>query len=308
MRHNHLIYYVILVAVALVWGANFGISRLAMGTFDAALFSFLRFGLAVPCFFLILRWKEGSVGLPFPALLRTLALGVFGVTLLELMVMYSIQNTTLANASLLNVAPWPIFAALFAPLVTGERITRRLMVGGAIAMAGVCFIILGGSSGFDLSSRHMTGNLMALGVSIIGALYNLGSMPLMKTYSALRVSTWTIFFGALFMIPLTIGSWSKVNWSGLGAADWASVVYNVLFCTVLAFVGWNASMYRVGAARSNFFRYAVPAAAVIAGFVMFGETITFLQIAGAAVMALGLIWISFEKKRAPLVPKPLETA
>jgi drug/metabolite transporter (DMT)-like permease len=69
-----------------------------------------------------------------------------------MLVMYSIKFTTLANASLLNVAPWPIFAALFAPLFFRESITIRLIIGGAIALVGVALIILGGANGFDWSA------------------------------------------------------------------------------------------------------------------------------------------------------------
>lgn len=288
--------YAGLVAVAAIWGANFGISRLAMETFDPVLFAFLRFGIAVPCFFAILYWREGSVGVPLRAALQLALIGLFGVTALEIMVMYSIKYTTLANASLLNVAPWPIFAALFAPLFTKESLTGRLAVGGIIAIAGVCLVILGGGEGFDLSSSHMKGNLMALAVSLIGALFNLSCMPLMRTYSALRVSTWFIAFGALFMLPFTFGAWGEVDWSGLGVQSYAAIAFNVLLCTLASFIIWNAAMFRVGAARSNFFRYVVPATAVAAGYFMYDERISGWQIGGTVLMAAGLIWISAERK------------
>ncbi|MBD2872427.1 DMT family transporter [Paenibacillus arenilitoris] len=288
-----------LVLVAVIWGANFGISRLAMESFHPIVFSVLRFGLAVPFFFLLLWRKEGSVGIPWRLVPRLALIGLVGITLLEITVMYSIKFTTLANASLLNVAPWPIFAALFAPLFLRESITVRLVVGGAVSMVGVCFVILGGQEGFNLSPENMLGNAMALGVSIIGALFNLSTMSLMKQYSALRVSTWTIAFGSLFMLPLTAGgAWGQTDWAGLGAGQYASIAYNVLICTVVAFLVWNASMFKVGATRSNFFRYAVPAAAVAAGYFMFDETITLLQLCGAACMAAGLVWISVERKQA----------
>ncbi|RKN66142.1 DMT family transporter [Paenibacillus ginsengarvi] len=286
-----------LVAVAAIWGTNFGVSRLAMGTFDPALFTFLRFGLAVPFFFILLKLKEGSVGVSFKAAMQLMAIGLFGVTGLEIAVMYSIQYTTLANASLLNVAPWPIFAALFAPLFFREPISKRLIVGGIAAMAGVTMVIVGGGAGIDLSGRNMLGNALAFAVSLVGALFNLACMPLMRTYSALRVSAWFILFGSLFLFPLTLGSWSKVDWAGLDSANWFAIFYNVILCTVVAFIVWNVCMYRVGAARANFFRYVVPAAAVAAGYVWFDERITVWQIAGAVCMAAGLIWISMEKKR-----------
>jgi drug/metabolite transporter (DMT)-like permease len=285
-----------LVIVAAIWGANFGISRLAMDTFDPALFTFLRFGLAVPFFFILLKIREGSVGVSFKAALQLMAIGLFGITGLEIAVMYSIKYTTLANASLLNVAPWPIFAALFAPLFFREAISKRLIAGGIAAMAGVSMVIVGGGEGIDFSSRNMLGNVLAFAVSIIGALFNLACMPLMKRYSALRVSAWFILFGSLFLFPLTLGSWGKVDWTGLTAANGLAVAYNVILCTVVAFIVWNVCMYRIGAARSNFFRYVVPAAAVAAGYMLFDEQITLWQVVGALCMAAGLIWITLEKK------------
>ncbi|CAM4355800.1 DMT family transporter [Paenibacillus alkaliterrae] len=286
-----------LVLIAVVWGANFGISRLAMESFNPIVFSILRFGLAIPFFFLILKLTEGSVGIPWRLVPKLALIGLVGVTMLEIMVMYSIKYTTLANASLLNVAPWPIFAAIFAPLFTRESITMRLVVGGGISIVGVCLVILGGGESFNLSSENMLGNAMAFAVSIIGPLFNLSSMSLMKQYSALRVSTWTIVFGTLFMLPLTFGGWGQTNWAELGTGHYLSIAYNVLICTVVAFVIWNACMYKVGATRSNFFRYAVPAAAVVAGYFMFDERIALLQMCGAGCMAAGLIWISIERKR-----------
>ncbi|WP_246070668.1 DMT family transporter [Paenibacillus kobensis] len=290
--------YAGLAGVAAIWGINFGVSRLAMDTFDPVLFAFLRFGLAVPFFFLVLYLKEGSVGVSPRAAVKLALIGLFGVTLLEILVMYSIKYTTLANASLLNVAPWPIFAALFAPLFTKESFTRRIAVGGIIAIAGVSLVILGGGEGLSLSSDNMKGNLMAFSISLIGALFNLSCMPLMKQYSALRVTTWFSTFGALFMFPITIGSWGKVDWTGLSGTEYSVVAFGVLLCTFISFITWNAAMYRVGAARSNFFRYVVPAAAVITGYIMFDEQITGWQIGGGVVMAAGLIWISSERKAA----------
>ncbi|MBW5445592.1 EamA family transporter [Cohnella sp. CFH 77786] len=295
--------YLGLVLVAALWGANFGVSRKAMETFDPILFAFLRFGLAVPFFFLFVRMREGSVGIPWRAALQLAGIGLVGVTALEIAVMYSIKYTTLANASLLNVAPWPIFAALFAPLFLREKITSRLLWGGAAAIAGVSFVILGGADGFSLSSEHLIGDLLAFGVSVIGGLYNVVCMPLMARYSALRISAWFILFGAAFMFPFTLGSWSKVDWTGLSASHYSAIGYNVLICTVFSFVVWNACMYRVGAARSNFFRYVVPASAVAAGYLFFGETVSGWQLAGTVLMAAGLIWISLERAKPAPHPK-----
>lgn len=298
MKRSNWLYYTAVILVAVAWGTNFGVSRLAMDTFDPILFAFIRFAGAVPIFFLLLRMKEGSIGVPWRVAAQLAGIGLVGVTALEIAVMYSIKYTTLANASLLNVAPWPIFAALFAPLFVKEKFTARLAVGGLLAIIGVVLVILGGQEGFDLSSDHMIGNMLAFGVSIIGALFNLACMPLMKRYSSLRVSTWFIFFGTLFMFPFTIGSWGLVEWGGLGTGHYTAIVYNILVCTVFAFVAWNAGMYRIGAARANFFRYMVPVSAVLMGYLLFDEQIAGWQMFGAISMVAGLVWIGLEKRTA----------
>ncbi len=285
-----------LCVAAALWGFNFGISRLGMDTFDPQLFVFLRFGIAVPFFFLILKLKEGYIGIHLKDVGVLLIVGFVGVTLLEMIVMYSIEHTTLANASLLNVAPWPIFVALFSPLFMKENITSRVIIGGAIAMLGVSLVILGGKEGINLSSSHILGNLAALSVSILGALMNLGCMQLMKKYSALRVTTWQIMFGVIFLFPFTLDSWQKVSWLSLSSLEFGIIGYNVVFCTIIAFILWNSCMYRIGATSSNFFRYVVPVAAVVSGFVMYDERLQIWQLLGAICMVVGLVWISMERK------------
>ncbi|MBM7570419.1 DMT family transporter [Aquibacillus albus] len=300
MLKTNLVFYFGLILVSVIWGINFGVSRWAMEVFPAEVFVFLRFGLALPILFLILKWTEGSVKVDKQDLIKLGVIGFVGVTILEILVMYSIKYTTLANASLLNVAPWPIFTALFAPLFTREKMTLRLAIGGCIAFIGVSMIILGGKDGFSLNSDYMLGNLLALSISLIGALFNLACMPLMNKYSAMRVTTWYILFGSIFLFPITLSGWNQVMWSELTPVTWGAVAYNVILCTVAAFVIWNLSMKKVGASKANFYRYFVPAAAAVAGVLFFNETIWIPQIVGGLVIVLGLLWISTERKKVQI--------
>jgi drug/metabolite transporter (DMT)-like permease len=58
---THRYYYAGLCLVAIIWGANFGVSRWAMELFPPEIFVFLRFGLALPILFLVLKWSEGDI-------------------------------------------------------------------------------------------------------------------------------------------------------------------------------------------------------------------------------------------------------
>jgi len=242
--------------------------------------------------------REGNIGVAPRDLYIFIIMGLIGVTLLEVLTMYSIHYTTLANASLLSVAPWPIFAALFAPLFVKEKLTLRVVVGGTLALIGVVFIISGGEQSLDFNSKYMMGNFLALSVSAMGAIYNLLIVRLMKKYSVLRVTTWAILFGTLFMFPLTWGQWSQIQWSDVPLMAWGSVVYNFVMCTIVAFIVWNLCMKYVGATKANFYRYLTPATATVAGALFFNESIALLQIVGAIIIVIGLIWISRDKLSA----------
>lgn len=290
--------YLGLVLVSIIWGANFGVLRWVMDSLDPGLAIFLRYGMALPFLFLILKIKEGNVGIKLRDVGNLVIVGLLGVTLLEFAVMYSIKLTTIANASLLSVAPWPIFTALFAPLFTKEKITAKVMVGGGLAMVGVILIILGGGEGLDFSSKHMAGNLLSVGISIMGALFNLACMSLMLRYSPLRVTSWSILFGVVFLFPFTLRSWGSADWNSLDFTFWSAMGFNVLLATLLAFIVWNYCMKYAGATKANFFRYVVPAAAAVTGYIMFQETMTFMQVVGGIIIAAGLVWISLEKPKA----------
>lgn len=139
--------------------------------------------------------------------------------------------------------------------------------------------------------------MLALSISLIGALFNLSCMPLMKKYSALRVSTWYILFGTIFLFPVTLGGWQSIQWSDFTIGVWAAIAYNVILCTVAAFVIWNISMNKVGAAKANFYRYFVPASAAVTGVFFFNEQILLTQIFGGFIIILGLAWIAMERKQ-----------
>jgi len=305
MKTNQ-IYYAGLVIVSIIWGVNFGIARFAMDVFPPEVFVFLRFGVALPILFIILKKTEGSIKVSKQDLLKFAVIGFVGVTVLELLVMYSIKFTTLANASLLNVAPWPIFAALFAPMFTREKMTLRIATGGILALLGVTLIILGGGDGFDLGSQYMLGNILALSISLLGALFNLACMPLMKKYSPIRVTTWYTLFGTIFLFPFTLTGWGSVQWADFSISVWGALFYNIVLCTVAAFIIWNRAMDRVGATKANFYRYFVPTSAAIAGALFFNETILLTQIFGGVIIILGLVWISMERK--PLTLKAETTS
>ena len=61
-----------------LWAANFIVVKSAVAQLPPVGFTFLRFTLASATLFVLLRWREGSIGLPRRDLIAILALGAVG--------------------------------------------------------------------------------------------------------------------------------------------------------------------------------------------------------------------------------------
>jgi drug/metabolite transporter (DMT)-like permease len=293
--NRNLLISLILILMAFIFGANYAVMRWSMITFDPAQFLFIRFALSAPILLIILKITEGTIGIARRDLVLTALIGILSVICSEYANILSIKYTTLANSALLTVATWPILVSLLAPWFTKERLTLRIIVCGCVSIIGVYLIIIGNSGGFSFSQAHLRGDLLALCSSFFGALTSVLFMRLMGKYSALRALTWIIIFGTISLLPLTWGTWDDVNWGRLGSAAWGTIGYNVVVVTILASSIWNMCMRKIGVTKANYFRYFIPVASVIAGFIFFNEQITISQMAGGLIIMACLTWISFEK-------------
>ncbi len=77
----------------------------------------------------------------------------------------SLSNTTVAN-TLFTLSSVPLFAAVLAWLVLGERVARRTWVAMAVAMAGIAVMVADG-----FGSGTLFGNVMALATSVLFACF-----------------------------------------------------------------------------------------------------------------------------------------
>ncbi|SFS55846.1 Permease of the drug/metabolite transporter (DMT) superfamily [Paenibacillus sp. BC26] len=294
--------YFLLGIIAFLWGLNYAVVRVGLESLDPMLFLVLRFGVSAILMFGLLRWKEGSVGISPGDLWKFVALGIIGTTMLESFVVVSIDYTTLANSSILSIAPWPIFAAIFAPIFTKERIRRSLIGYGLVSMLGVILVILAGGS-FSLDSDLLLGNLLAFSVSICGGFYSAACIPILKKYSALRMTTWMFSFGTLFMLPFTTKAWGATDWTGMGWSTIGALACNIFVITIICFLLWNKAMPQIGAAKASFYRYLTPLAAALSGVLFFQEPVYSGQLVGACLMFMGLIGISLPATRSGTVKR-----
>jgi drug/metabolite transporter (DMT)-like permease len=195
---------------------------------------------------------------------------------------------TIVSAGLagLLVSIEPIFVVLLSVLFLKERIGRVVIIGIAVAMAGVVILSLGA----DISFLQIMGPLAVIFSAFAFASFAVGSKPLVQDYGALSVATWAAVIGTVFLLPLL--SWNFVTEiRSLSMTGWWSVLYLAVLSTVVG----NIILYNlVGAktmSRLSIQLYLIPVVSLVGGILLLGEGITVLTIIGAALLlsATGLV-------------------
>jgi drug/metabolite transporter (DMT)-like permease len=185
-------------------------------------------------------------------------------------------------AMLVNVGP--ILIAILAGLLLGEGFPRTLLVGCAIAFAGVVAIGLGTSS----SDATTAGVVLCLVAAIAYAGGVVAQKPVLRVLSPLQTILLCCLVAAIAFLPFAPQLVDELGEADSGAIAW--MVYLGVFPTALAFTTWAYALARTDAGRMGAITYLVPPVSVLLGWLLLAESPSPLALAGGAVCLLGVIF------------------
>jgi drug/metabolite transporter (DMT)-like permease len=284
-RLRHLAELAVL-AVMLTWGANVVAVKAAISDVPPILFAFIRFGSAFLVMLAVLRWREGSVGLPRRDIVPMLLLGLAGFGLYQDLWSSALSSTTASNSALITAAT-PVSTMLICAAVGSDTLSRAKVVGGAIGFSGAVGVVVA-THGIGFSGASL-GDLMTFVATVCWALYVAFGTPVLRRHSPLRTATWAIGFGSLGMLPFAAFQAATFDPSRVHPGTIALLLY----CTLLPAAAANVVMFEavkiLGPARTMLFQFLVPAFAVVLASVFLGESIVVGQVLGGVVIVAGIL-------------------
>jgi drug/metabolite transporter (DMT)-like permease len=195
---------------------------------------------------------------------------------------WSIVLTSVANATLLaNLAP--IFVTLAAWLIWRSRPNARFVTGLATALVGVIMLI-GGD--FKLHGTEVTGDILGVITAMFYAAYQLTVTRLRGTVNTARIMAVSSVVTAAFLLPMallsseqfvpaTLAGWWKV----FGLAAISQVAGQSLIAYAMAHL--PATLSSVGLLLQ-------PVMAGLFAWILLGETLSAVAIAGAVMVLVGI--------------------
>ncbi len=213
----------------LIWGAQLPIAKGVMGQLDGFTLTFIRYGVAVVLFVIILWWKEGKAAFRWEdqskAILIGGGLGMGGSALLVFLGL----SMTKPELAVIILALQPGMAALGHWVFFKRRPPYFTLLCLALAFCGVVIAVTRGGASF----QALTGEGVGLSQHA-GAIISTGSARLDQLIGELLV-----LVGAMAWVTYVLASSKLAHWSALRIATVncipAVVVIGIAWATAMAF-------------------------------------------------------------------------
>jgi Permeases of the drug/metabolite transporter (DMT) superfamily len=275
-----------MLAVVLIWGLNFSVTKGAFDTFPPLAFTAVRFAIASVVLVLLVRRVEGTGRLPDGALVRLVVLGVVGNTLYQIAFISGLARTSASNSALILAAMPPVTAVAAAALGV-DPVRPRILAGVLLATVGVALVVMADAPG--LSGGRLTGDLLSLAAVVCWAAYTIGLRRVPPEVSPLRVTSITTVAGMPGLLLAGTPELMRMDWGQVGSGGWAALVYATVFSLLVAYVLWNRSVAEVGPSRTVIYMCLTPLVAVAGATVMLHEHPEPLQGVGAILILSGVL-------------------
>ncbi|MEJ2048235.1 MAG: EamA family transporter [Calditrichota bacterium] len=290
----------ILVSFAIIyffWGATYLAIRFAIQTIPPFLMAGIRFTLAGSILYLW-RSRTDRVNPRTPEIRKSILVGLLLIVGGNGVLVWCEQYLPSGLAALI-LAIIPIWMVLLDSIFVVKKrpasltITGILLgVGGVALLSGVDRTVLLSTAGHQASVFFYPFILVLAGLSwAAGSLY---SRTIISSASLLKLTGIQMLGGGLFMILLgsALGEWSQVHPENLSLRSVFSLIYLILFGSLLSYSAYNWVLRKSSPAKVGTYAFFNPLVAVFLGWLLAGETVTTKMLAGAACILSAVLFVN----------------
>ena len=290
-------YYIFLVLAVLFWSGNFIFGRLVSTNIEPMQLSFYRwfFVLILLLPYMLLHYKNILMVLKKKYFL-IIIFGALGIAGFNTFLYYGLQTTTATNALLINSST-PIFIIVLSALIFKNKITKLQLFGVLISTFGVVYLILKGEINHISELKFTVGDLWIIAACIDWALYTILLRYKPKELNSFEFFGTTTFIGTIILALIFFYQGYSFEFSFLSKDEVLySLIYIVIFPSILSFYFWNISTVEVGVNKTGQFTHLMPIFGAILAYIFLGEVLEFYHFVGIILIGVG-IYLSIFLKR-----------
>lgn len=290
-------YYIFLVLAVLFWSGNFIFGRLVSSSIEPMQLSFFRwfFVLILLLPYILLHYKN-ILSVFKKKYILIIIFGALGIAGFNTFLYYGLQTTTATNALLINSST-PIFIIVLSALIFRTTITKLQLSGVLLSTLGVIYLILKGDINHILELKFTVGDLWIIAACIDWALYTVMLKFKPKELNAFEFLGLTAFIGTIILALIFFYQGYSFEFSFLEKDEVLySLIYIVIFPSILSFYFWNISTMEVGVNKTGQFTHLMPIFGAVLAYIFLGEVLEFYHFIGIILIGTGIYLSMFLKR------------
>ena len=271
-----------LFTVALLFSANYIISKLGMREFSPMVFAWTRIAGAAAILAVLAR---NEPPLSREDSRRVAGFAILGVVINAPLFLVGLSMTSVHVAAIL-ITTIPVFT-LAAAIAFGRERASAMRIGGiALACTGA-LLVVGGES-LAGTWRSVLGATLIVINCLSYALYLVLSKPSMLRLSAMRVVSRMFAVGTVVLLPIAALPMMRQDWQSLSGGAWLALALVIAGPTISAYLLQAWALRYADSSVVAAYTYVQPVLATILGAMFFAETIHPIVIVAAVLIFSGV--------------------
>jgi drug/metabolite transporter (DMT)-like permease len=306
VKSDRALAYAAFATVCIVWGTTYLAIAVAIETIPPLTLTFMRFVFAGIVMLGFAAWRGERIPREPRVLLNLALIGFLMVGVGNLAVVWA-EEWVPSGIAALFVATAPFWMAVLEALRRGgERIQPRTAVGMLIGFVGVALLVnpKGAGGAFD---RNFVLGAIAIQLGSIG--WQLGSVRrkyYLKDVPLMASAALQMLFGGIIVaiVAFAIGEPARLSFN---TRTLSAFVYLTLFGSILAYSAYVYALAHLPTSKSSLYAYVNPVVAVILGWLILDEALTWVSVVAMCVILGGVALVQSNGFRAKPI-SPVNTA
>lgn len=274
--------YISALFTVILWASAFPAVRYCLEYYSPQSIMLFRFLISSAIFIIIAFIKK--IRLPYKKdLLLFITDGLIGIFFYMLFLNMGTKLVPSGISSFI-VSSAPIFSIILSILILKEKIRINSLIGILISFFGLILITVSQINNFSLN----IGILLLIGSALSTSLHSIFQRQLLKIYTPIETTTYSIFFATLFMLLFIPDLIKELPETPLAVNS--ILIYLGVFPAAIAFLLWGYALSKTEkTVHITMFLYLAPFISSLIAYFWLHEKLSFLAVSGGIIIILGMI-------------------
>ena len=282
--------HIALALVAVLYGANYIIAKITLGSGLITPQGFIMLRALAACFFLwvahalFVKEKLARTDMGYVAMCS-----IFGIAINQLCFFYGLKHTSAMHASLIMITT-PVLVLAGSALLLRNKILKGQILGIVLGLAGAALLVW--SAGTDGGASSAVGDIYVLINAISYALYLLLAKKILMKYHPITVLKWIFTFGTLFIMPFGFTDMLSADYASFQSEHWWSVVFVLVGATFMTYTLNAYALSKVKASVVGFYLYFQPLIASLIAIGLGTDSLNMTKVQAALLLFVGVYLVT----------------